>query len=73
MMMREAALHAAREERVESLEDTRLAMEQCAEHGITVHEWSQEETDRMKSMTSGIHDKYENVLGAGLIDRIKRA
>ena len=73
MMMREAALHAAREERVESLEDTRLAMEQCAEHGITVHEWSQEETDRMKSMTSGIHDKYDNVLGAGLIDRIKRA
>lgn len=73
MMMREAALHAAREERVESLEDTRLAMEQCAEHGITVHEWSQEETDRLKARTAEVYKKYENILPAGLIDRVRRA
>ena len=72
IIMREAALEAAREERIESLEDGVKAMHQCADHGISVHEWSNEEHARLKDNTSSVYEKYQNILPAGLIEKIKK-
>ena len=69
--MQEAALEAAYSERLESLEDGKQAVERCHKEGITVVEWSEEETQKLKEATKPVYEKYEAELTPGLINRVK--
>jgi TRAP-type C4-dicarboxylate transport system substrate-binding protein len=70
--MQEAALEAAVSERLESLEDGAQAKAQCAKDGITVHDWSEKELEKLKAITEVAYDQYRDFFTPGLIDSIKK-
>jgi TRAP-type C4-dicarboxylate transport system substrate-binding protein len=71
--MQEAALEAAASERLESLEDGAQAKARCAQDGITVHDWNEEELAKLKSITDVVYDKYADFFAPGLIEDIKKS
>ena len=71
--MQEAALEAARSERIESLEDGVQAKQQAIADGITVYEWTNEDRAQLKQVTDVLYEQYKDYFAPGLLDSIKRA
>jgi len=69
----DAAIEAARIERVESLADVDNVQQQAKNDGITVAYLSKEERQRFVEATKVVYDQYENYFSAGLLSQIKNA
>jgi C4-dicarboxylate-binding protein DctP len=73
LAIKEAGEIAARIERQESIDDAEMIKQQCNEKGTTIIRWTEEEIDRFKKMTMPIVDKYEQVVGKGIVDKIRKS
>lgn len=72
-ILQAAALEAAEQERQESLADNDIVMARCEEVGIRVWDWSEDQCDEMKEITSPIYDQYRDRFEDNLIERIKQS
>lgn len=68
----DAAIEAARIERVESLDDVGVVQEQAKKDGITISYLSETERARFKLATEVVYDQYQDYFAEGLIEEIKR-
>ena len=68
----DAAIEAARIERVESLEDIEAVQTQAKKDGITVSFLSETERAKFKLATEVVYDQYQDYFSAGLVEEIKR-
>jgi len=68
----DAAIEAARIERVESLEDIEAVQTQAKKDGIKVSFLSETERAKFKLATEVVYNQYQDYFSAGLIDEIKR-
>lgn len=71
-IVKQAAISAARHERVLSIEDVDNVQKRCEQDGIKVVKLDQEEQDRFREATKGVYVKYENYFTPGLVDQIKK-
>lgn len=68
----DAAVEAARIERVESLDDVEVVQTQAKKDGIQVSFLSETERVKFKLATEVVYDQYQDYFSAGLVDEIKR-
>ena len=68
----DAAVEAARIERVESLDDVEVVQTQTKKDGIQVSFLSETERVKFKLATEVVYDQYQDYFSAGLVDEIKR-
>lgn len=68
----DAAVEAARIERVESLDDIEAVQTQAKKDGIQVSFLSETERAKFKLATEVVYDQYQDYFSAGLVDQIKR-
>lgn len=66
-----AALEAARNERELSIRDGQDSLERLARSGVKVVRPDQQEKQRLKDSVGPVYTKYQDVLGADLIDSIR--
>lgn len=71
-IVKQAAISAARHERVLSIEDIDNVQKRCEQDGIKVVKLDQTEQDRFREATKGVYKKYENYFTPGLIEQIKK-
>jgi TRAP-type C4-dicarboxylate transport system substrate-binding protein len=69
----DAAIEAARIERVESLDDIVAVQEQAKKDGITVSYLNETERAKFKLATEVVYDQYQDYFSAGLIEDVKRS
>ena len=68
----DAAVEAARIERVESLDNVEAVQTQAKKDGIQVSFLSETERAKFKLATEVVYDQYQDYFSAGLVDEIKR-
>lgn len=71
-IMKNAALDAARLERRESVAQIDDIINECETKGVPVITMSKEETDKFKSKTKTIYEKYQNFFSTDLINQIQK-
>ena len=69
----DAALEAARIERIESLDDVVAVQEQARRDGITVSYLSESERAKFKLATEKVYDQYQDYFSLGLVEQVKRS
>jgi len=69
----DAAIEAARIERVESLDDVTAVQEQAKKDGITVSYLSETERAKFKLATEVVYDQYQDYFSEGLVEQVKRS
>lgn len=73
LMVKDAALDAARSERQESIEDIEIVKARCLTDKIPVYSMSAEERARFQQKTAYLYDKFDGMFSKGLLDGIKAA
>lgn len=71
-IFQDAAIHAGRAERKESVELVDNIKDECHHQRIPVLVMSQPERDRFKAATEWMYEKYESVFTPGLLNSIKQ-
>lgn len=72
-IMKDAALDAARTERRESVEQIDGIIKDCSERNIPVVKMDQLETDKFKTATQVVYDKYQDFFTTNLIEKIQKS
>lgn len=72
-IMKEAALDAARSERKEAVEQIPGIIADCKEKNVSVVTMSAVETEKFKTLTAPLYDKYKNFFSTDLIAKIQKA
>lgn len=72
-IMKNAALDAARLERKESVEQIEDIIKDCADKKVPVVKMDQTETDKFKSATKSVYDKYHDFFTTDLIEKIQKS
>lgn len=72
-VIRDAALLAAQEERVEAIEDDQVHRARCLDDGIAVQDPSPELEQELRARSAGVYAKYADYFTPGLVDKIKSA
>ncbi|MFA6237052.1 MAG: TRAP transporter substrate-binding protein [Bacteriovorax sp.] len=70
VIMKEAAVNAARVERDHSIKDGEAIKKRCAENGIKINTLNQEEENRMKAALQPVYKKYSPIVGSKLVASI---
>lgn len=70
-IMKDAALDAARAERKEAVEQIPDIIADCKEKNVPVVSMPASETEKFKSLTAHLYDKYQNFFSTDLIGQIK--
>lgn len=71
--MQAAAIHSAKIERVESVNDAVRVEAECRANGVKVIKWSDEEVAKFKEKTAHLYDKYREFFPDDLVNRIQKA
>jgi len=71
--VRDAAFHAAREERKESLQDIELVKKRCEEDNIKIVTLPHDERVRFEQKTAYLYDQFDSMFSKGLIEDIRAA
>ena len=66
-----ASFDAARSERQESVEDISVVKARCMDDDIAVHTMAVEERVKFQKATEYLYDKFEDMFGLGLLNKIK--
>lgn len=72
-IMKNAALDAARLERKESVEQIEDIIKDCADKKVPVVKMDQTETDKFKSATKSVYDKYHDFFTIDLVEKIQKS
>lgn len=72
-IMKNAALDAARLERKESVEQIEGIIKDCADKKVPVVKMDQTETDKFKSATKSVYDKYQDFFTTNLVEKIQKS
>ena len=70
-LVKDAAVDAAREERIESIRDGEQAMQKAREEGIEIVELGEGDKQKFVAATQTVYEKFESYFTPGLIDNIK--
>lgn len=72
LIMKNAALNAARIERQEAIDQIDDIINDCKEKNIPIIRMNDEEYSKFKNITSAVYDKYKNYFSNNLIEKIKK-
>lgn len=70
-LMKESAIHAAREERAESIRDGEEAKKKAQSEGIEIVTLSSGDMKKFELATQAVYEKFSNYFSSGLVNRIK--
>lgn len=72
ILMKEAAVDAARQERAESIRDGERAKSLAREEGIEIVAWLEEEKQKFVDATAIVYETYQDFFSPDLVSRIKK-